>query len=290
MDWSKLPSLAALRAFEAAARHQSFSKAAAELNVTHAAISQHVRKLEAEFAETLIERQGRGVVATASGHALAQSLHAGFSTIADGVAQLHAASNLRPLNISTTPAFATNWLMPRIGAFWAKHPEVSVTINPSTDLIDIRRDGFDLAIRYGSGDWPDYNVELLTEGEFWVAAPPALLKGRRATCLQDVTDLPWLLESQMLERRALFQMENIEFEALDLTLLHTNGLVLSAALAGLGVIVQPKSIIEREVAAGTLVKVCELRQIGLGYYLVTLPNRAPKGLRTFTKWLKSAAK
>jgi LysR family transcriptional regulator, glycine cleavage system transcriptional activator len=286
MDWARIPSLAALRAFEAAARCQSFSKAARELNVTHAAIAHHVRSLEAEFSENLIVRQGRGVAVTSAGLQLADSLQSGFSIIADGVEKLRSQSEDRPLNISVTPAFATNWLMPRIGEFWAKYPEISLNINPSIGLVDIRKDGFDLAIRYGDGGWPNVKSELLTDGDFWVVSHPDLVKGRTVTCLPDVVGLPWLMESHMVERKAIVEREGIDFQQIELTLLNTNGLVLSAVAAGLGISVQPKSLVEREVEAGELTKICELNQKDLGYYMVVLPDRQPKGLRAFQSWLR----
>ncbi|WP_114286168.1 LysR family transcriptional regulator [Candidatus Halocynthiibacter alkanivorans] len=289
MDWTRIPSLAALRAFEAAARCQSFSKAARELNVTHAAIAHHVRSLEAEFSENLIVRQGRGVAVTPTGLQLAESLQSGFSIIANGVEKLRSQSEDRPLNISVTPAFATNWLMPRIGEFWAKHPEVSLNINPSISLVDIRKDGFDLAIRYGDGGWPNVKSELLTDGDFWVVSHPDLVQGRTVTCLPDVVGLPWLMESHMVERKAIVEREGIDFQQIKLTLLNTNGLVLSAVTAGLGISVQPKSLVEREVEAGGLIKICELNQENLGYYMVVLPDRQPKGLRAFQSWLRAKA-
>lgn len=289
MDWTRIPSLAALRAFEAAARCQSFSKAARELNVTHAAIAHHVRSLEAEFSESLIVRQGRGVAVTSVGLQLADSLQSGFSIIADGVDKLRSQSEDRPLNISVTPAFATNWLMPRIGEFWAKHPEISLNINPSISLVDIRIDGFDLAIRYGNGEWPKVKSELLTDGDFWVVSHPDLVKGKTVTCLPDVVGLPWLMESHMAERKAIVEQEGIDFQQIKLTLLNTNGLVLSAVAAGLGISVQPKSLVERDVASGGLIKICELNQQDLGYYMISLPDRQPKGLRAFQAWLRTKA-
>ncbi len=289
MDWTRIPSLAALRAFEAAARCQSFSKAARELNVTHAAISHHVRSLEAEFSESLIVRQGRGVAVTPTGLQLAESLQSGFSIIASGVEKLRSQSEDRPLNISVTPAFATNWLMPRIGEFWAKHPEISLNINPSIGLVDIRKDGFDLAVRYGDGRWPNVKSELLTDGDFWVVSHPDLVKGRTVNCLPDVVGLPWLMENNMMERKAIVEREGIDFQQIKLTLLNTNGLVLSAVTAGLGISLQPKSLVEREVEAGDLIKICELNQENLGYYMVVLPDRQPKGLRAFLSWLRAKA-
>ncbi len=289
MDWRKIPSLAALRAFEAAARCQSFSSAARELNVTPAAVAHHVRGLEADFSESLIVRKGRGVAVTTSGQILAEHLQSGFATIAEGVDLLRSQRENRPLNVAVTPAFAANWLMPRIGAFWTKHPDVSLNINPSTNLVDLRKDGFDMAIRYGDGQWPNVISEILTDGDFWVVARPDLIGDRKVRCLPDVVDLPWVMESTMLERRNIVEREGVDFEKIDLTLLNTNGLVLSAVASGLGVTLQPKSLVERQVEVGELAKICEVNQDGLGYYIVVQPDRNPPGLRAFQKWLHSNA-
>ena len=295
MDWSQIPSLAALRAFEAAARHGSFSAAARELNVTHAAIAHHVRSLEALFSDALIRRQGRGVAVTPAGQQLADGLKAGFGRIAETVAQLYDRAAKRPLALSTTPAFAEKWLMPRIGDFWAKHPEISINIRPSLELSDLRDQGFDISIRFGDGDWPGVEAVLLTDGDFWVVARPDLLAAhgdliaeRQVSCLADVVDLPWVMESHMLSRRGLIEREGLDLGCVDLTVYPTSGLVQSAVLAGLGLTVQPKSLVEALVARGELQNICTLSQPGVGYYMVTLPGRNPPGLKAFKAWLQAS--
>lgn len=290
MTLSKLPSLSALRAFEAAARLGSFTRAAEELNVTHAAIAHHVRSLEAEFSETLLVRQGRGMAPTVLGQQLANDLFDGFSKIGDGVEKLRENKVQRALNISVTPAFASNWLMPRIGEFWARHPEVELNINPTASLVDLKRDGFDMAIRYGAGNWQGTQQQKLSSGGFWVVAHPDLLTDRTASCLADVLDLPWMLEHQFDEHRAMLEREGVDFDGLRLKSLSTNELVLSAVKAGLGVTLQPRSLVEASILSGALVRVCTLRQEGLGYYMLTLPDRSPKGLRTLMKWLRDKAR
>lgn len=286
MDWRSLPSLAALRAFEAAARHQNLSQAARELNVTHAAISQHVRKLEEELGEPLLLRQGRGMALTDAGRLLADSLGNGFATIADGVAQVRQRGQDRAVQISVTPAFASHWLMPRIGAFWADHPEVTININPSMDLVDLRRDGVDLAVRYGDGNWPEVEAELLTDGEFIVVAHPDLLRGRQVNSLSDLVDLPWVMESHMMERRRIVEEEGIDLDAVNLTTMQTSGLVMSAVTAGLGVSVQPKSLIEAQIKDGLVVPLHRFTQSDLGYYILTPPGAVPQNAAIFRNWLR----
>ena len=289
MDWSRIPSLSALKAFEAAARHGSLSAAARELNVTHAAIAQHVRTLETELSQSLLQRQGRGVATTEAGRQLSEDLRDGFQRIADGIEAIRATTENRPLSITSTPAFASNWLMPRIGDFWALHPDIKVNINPSIELTDLRRDGFDLGLRFGDGNWPGLESELLTHGDFWVVSCPGFVKSDCVDCLADLSDLPWFVENQLLERRYLAMQDGLDIDALNITYLNTNALVIAATISGLGVSVQPKSLVERDVAAGALVKLCDLGGEENGYFAVTVPGRNPKGLTEFRRWLRKQA-
>ena len=290
MDWHKIPSLSSLRAFEATARLSSFSKAARELNVTHAAIAQHVRNLENYFSHQLVERQGRNMVVTEKGAALSESLKSGFATIADGVDRLQQFNEDRPINISMTPAFASNWLMPRICSFWEAHPEVTVNLNPSVKLIDMVNDGFDMTIRFGDGNWPNLNVEPLVTDEFLVVASPSLIKGRNVDCLADVQGLPWMFQTYMHERRTLVKSEGVDLDEANITMFETNELVLSAVRAGLGLSLQPAALVEQDIASEVFVKICKLKDRGLGYYMITRKDRETPALVKFQKWLRRIAK
>lgn len=287
MNWSRLPSLSALRAFEAAARHKSLSAAARELNVTHAAIAQHVRQLEADLSESLLFRSGRGVDTTEAGRRLAQYLNEGFDIIAQGVSELQRQKEDRPLSVSVTPSFAINWLMPRIGSFWRAHPDIPLNINPSIALVDLRREGFDLAIRFGDGQWPGLESKLLTQGEFWVVAAPGLNGGQLPGTLIEAGKLPWIMEAHMLEWRRVVEDAGLDMEQVDITVLETNEMVISATLAGLGVSVHPRNLVEREVANGTLTRLCTLPAQDLGYYVVALPGVRSANCRAFEKWLQA---
>ncbi|MEO1239955.1 MAG: LysR family transcriptional regulator, partial [Pseudomonadota bacterium] len=147
MDWRLIPPLSSLRAYEATLRTGSFSAAGRELNVTHAAISQHVRALEKRLGTALVVKDGLRLVPTATGEKLGEALTEGFSRIASGVIDIVDAEKARPLRVSLTPSFAETWLMPRLGGFWAAHPDIQLEIAPSTKSVDLLRDGFDMAIR-----------------------------------------------------------------------------------------------------------------------------------------------
>jgi len=289
MDWRTIPSLHALRAFEATSRLRSFSKAAAELNVTHAAIAQHVRALEAEFGESLVFRQGRGLALTDQGAAFAETLRSGFLGIETAVQDLRRKSDARPLNISATPTFAGQWLMPRIGDFWEKHPDITLNINPSIQLVDLGHDGYDMAIRYGAGDWPPFKSERLLNSDFCVVAKPELLQGRAVTCLNDVKDIPWLLENSIAERKKFLESAGVNFDEAIVKTFATDELALSALHAGLGMSLQKSELMRKQLADGTLVNVCDLGHDDLSYYIVTAQNTRHKDLDVFKTWLLKMA-
>ncbi|PTX58111.1 LysR family glycine cleavage system transcriptional activator [Litoreibacter ponti] len=290
MKWSELPSLAALRAFEATARLNGFSAAARELNVTHAAIAQHVRALEADLGVSLVFRSGAGMALTEQGRGLAASLGDGFRQIADGVALVRARKEDQPLNISLTPSFAENWLMPRIGAFWAEHPEIKVALNPSMDLVDLRRDGFDMSIRYGRGDWPGVDAEMLVHANFVIVGTPEMAEHVQGRNVLALGELPWVFETGREELIVWAQSVGLGECALDSIEVPTNSMAMSATRAGARISIQNKAVVERDLAEGRLVCLHEEAPSRLGYYLVRPPGIRSNRLKIFERWLKSVAK
>jgi len=287
MDWRDIPSLSALRAFEATARHKSFSAAARELNVTHAAIAQHVRGLEAFFAESLVFRSGSGLELTQAGRNLSDQLREGFETIAAGVKDLRDAGTSKPLKIALTPTFAENWLMPRVGAFWREHPEIELVLVPGVNLVDLRRDGFDLAIRYGHGKWDGLKVEKLVSANHVVVGTPELVAGLPKGDLAALCELPWVFEAGRPEQRVWAAEMGLDFSCMRLTELSTNSLVLSAARSGYGLSVQARALIETDLNRDTLHCVYEAAEGPLGYYMLTRPGFISPALKTFITWLHS---
>jgi len=286
MDWRNIPSLAGLRAFEATARLSSFSAAGRELNVTHAAIAQHVRGLEGFFAQSLLFRQGRKMELTPSGQRLAAALSDGFLTIQAGVNDLRDETEDRPLNIALTPTFAESWLMPRLGAFWAEHPDIELALLPGRKLVDLRRDGVDLAIRYGNGVWPSYQCELLISANFVVVASKDYIGGRQIDCLNDLVDDKWLIETDRRELLLWASEHGFDLENLDTTEFPTATLVHIAARAGYGVAIMVDAVVERDLEDGALVSLFSAESGTLGYYLVTRKEAVSKKLTVFIKWLK----
>ncbi len=288
MDWRDIPSLSALRGFEAAARLKSLSGAARELNVTHAAVAQHVRALEERFGCALLVRDGRGMKPTPEGAMLAAGLSEGFGQIAGAVRDL-ARDEDRPLRIAMTPSFAENWLMPVIGRFWAAHPEIRLELIPGNALVDLRADGIDLAIRYGRGGWPGTDPEPLVSAGHVVVATPELVGGGPVVCLDDLEDKHWLMEKQRPEEQLWAQEQGLDLDAVRLSEFDTNTMLLQAVREGAGVSIVPEAIVARDLARGRLVALCRAEETGLAYHLVLRPGPVPKALRVFMRWLRAVA-
>lgn len=290
MDWRDIPSLAALRAFEAAARLGSLSEAARALNVTHAAIAAHVRALEAEFGQPLLRRSGRGMVPTPAGADLARDLGNGFAEIAVAVRALRQGREDRPVILTTTPSFAETWLMPRLAAFWSAHPEVPLSVQTSHHLVDLRRDGVDIAIRYGRGPWPGLDGQVLTAatmvvvgrtGRHPVPADPTAPEAWAALAGQ-----PWLLDASHREFMLQLRRMGIEPDRLRAKQLVSNALILPACRAGAGVSAQPLALVERDVAEGRLQILAQQADSAMAYHLLHLPGPLSRRAQTLVTWLR----
>jgi LysR family glycine cleavage system transcriptional activator len=286
----RLPSPTALRAFEAAARAGGFSAAGRELNVTHAAVAQQVRALEAHLGLSLLYREGRGLKLTDEGARLAAALSESFRTIADAIAELAEADRARPLRISVTHSFATQWLMPRLGGFWARHPEIAVSLHPDNRVVDLAAQRMDLAIRCGRGSWPAVEVELLTPTHFTVVGAPALLGDATALTPAEMARFPWVIESGWPEQLAWLRSLGIDPESLETHEVPTEDLALSAARQGYGLHVELSTLLDDEIASGRLRAVYTSRpEDGMSYWLVTRPGPKKPALKILLRWLKSVA-
>lgn len=288
VNWRDFPSLTALRAFEAAARLQSFSLAARELNVTHAAVAQQVRALETDLGRELIFRQGRGMALTVEGARLAQALAEGFRGIAQAVDEVKAAVPGAPVRVSLTPAFAAQWLMPRLKGFWAAHPAVPISLHPEKRLVDLRREGIDLGIRFGDGTWPGLDVQFLTAARYVIVGSPALLKGRRNLTTAELSALPWVIEQNWPEALAWLRSFGLKPDAMAISYIPTEELALSAARQGYGLHVEAAALLQQDVDSGVLEVVGTIKDDSLAYYLVSRPGPKRPELATFIKWLKAA--
>lgn len=285
MDWREIPSLPALRAFEAAARAGSFSAAARELNVTHAAITQHVRALETHFGTSLLNRAGKGMALTDAGTRLAADLSGGFTQIIRAVRKLAEETADSPLKLTVTPSFADNWLMPRLSDFWEKHPEITLTMTPDNTVSDLRRDGYDLAIRYGMGGWPGLDSTFLVSADYVIVSAPALVKGRKTGSFDDLQDIPWIFEKMHREHRTWAIGRGLDLACCQLKELATLNMVLAAVRAGAGISVVSRALVVDDLKTGRLIAISEEKRDGLGYYACTLGGVPSAKVKTFKDWL-----
>jgi LysR family transcriptional regulator, glycine cleavage system transcriptional activator len=283
-----MPSLAALRGFDAVARHGGYTDAAAALNVTEAALRQHVRHLEAFLGQVLIERRGRGIALTDVGGAFAAAIRQGFDALFAAVDAILGEDTRRPLKVALTPAFAENWLLPRLGEFWARHPEIEIELMPSLKLEDLRAGRFDMAIRYGQGSWPGCKSTLLASAAHTVVARPEIALACPIRDVADLRHLHWLFESDRREHRLWAEKHGIDFDAEHNRRYPTNSLVLSALRAGQGVALQARALIQRDLDSGFLTEVYAEPSSALGYYIVTQSKPRPP-LGKFIGWLREVA-
>ncbi len=285
MEWRSLPPLSALRAFAAFAETGSVTAAGDALGVSHAAISQQLRTLESHLDVALLDRSGRGLRLTEAGGALAQSLRGGFALIGEGVAQVTAAQETRPLHISVTPNFAASWLMPRLPRFRASHPEIDLMIDPTPELVTLTPDGIDMAIRYGAGGWPGVECDLLWTSAMVVVGAPSLVKGIAPGDTRALADLPWIEEFGMSEA-SRWRYRMMGETRRGSTLQVPGNLLLDGARDGQGVTVVPRRFVERDIAAGRLCILHEEEVAETGYHIVTRPGVLRAPLKAFVAWLR----
>ncbi len=289
IDWRALPPLSSLRAFAAVAELGGFSQAARALNVTHAAVAQQVRALEQVLDTPLVARNGRGMALTAEGQQLAQALTDGFGSIATGVAALRAGGSDRPVRITLTASFATQWLMPRLKEFWDKHPDIALSLHPDARVLDLRRDGMDLGIRYGNGDWQGVNSRFLAPARMAVAAAPDLLEGRTALSVTEMQEMEWILARDWPEQENYLKSLGLKPEALSRTEFVNEELSLAAARQGLGLVVESLALMEDDLEEGRLTLLHDSKDRLPAYFIVTQPGPQRAATRAFLKWLEQAA-
>jgi len=183
----RLPSLNALKAFEAAARQESFTKAAQELCVTQGAVSQQVKGLEEALGVHLFLRERQRLIITAAGQSYLEVVRDAFDRLAMGTERLLQREKSGTLTVTTSPNFAAKWLVHRLRNFSEMHPDIDLRISASMQHVDFAREDIDLAIRHGHGQWPGLHVTQLCTEQLFPVCSPALLKGRNA--LRSLRDL-----------------------------------------------------------------------------------------------------
>jgi LysR family glycine cleavage system transcriptional activator len=288
-DWRSLPSLTSLRALAATAELRSFSQAARVLNVTHAAVAQQVRGLEDQLGRSLVQRDGRGVSLTADGEQLAAALSEGFAAMQRGLEALREAEVDRPVRVTLTTSFAAQWLMPRLKDFWARYPDIGVSLHPDTRVVDLHRERMDLGIRYGNGDWPGVEATYLASARLVIAGAPSLIGDRQALSAQDMAGMDWILSRSWAEQDAYLASIGLDPAALSRTDISNEELAIAAARQGLGLVVESAALIESDVHDRRLRIVHESPERLPAYFIVNLPGPQRIAVRSFLKWLRQRA-
>ncbi len=288
MIWADLPSLNALRAFAAAAESGSYSRAGAVLNVSHAAVSQQVKALEVRLGVTLAVRKGRGIALTAEGTALARDLAAGFATIQRGVEALTGADAMRPVQVTMSPAFAVSWLMPRIVDFQQLHPEITLMLNPTGEVMELKPGGIDMAIRYRDTRELDTEVSPVLIADMVVVATPSLIGAQAIAEPAMLLDMPWLQELGTNEVSEWFVRHGVIPER-PIKITHMPGnLIMEAVRRGDGITNTARPFVAEEIRSGQLIELFSDSAFGT-YYIQTRPGVLRPPVRAFVKWLKRQA-
>jgi LysR family transcriptional regulator, glycine cleavage system transcriptional activator len=290
-----LPSLNGLRAFEAAARHMSFTRAASELNVTQTAISHQIRRLEEQLGLTLFIRRNRTLELTREARDYLPSIRSAFEDLHRATARLRRADPDGPLTVSTTASLATKWLVLRVAAFQDANPGIEVRITTSTHLVDFRREEVDIAVRYGHGLWPGLRADWLMAEHIFPVCSPALLNDDRP--LRSPEDLAHHTLLHTTVSREDWQLW-LTAAGLPPAIATRRGMTfdhgfmaIQAAMEGLGVALGRFHLVEADIAAGRLVAPFDMvLPQDAGYYVVTPESTAdtPKIAR-FREWLIESA-
>lgn len=275
----RLPSLTSLTAFEAAARHRSFKRAAEELNVTPGAISRQVKSLEDELGVALFVRTQADLVLTAEAEALYAVLSHVFSRAAEAVASIRSGNRTQRVTLACTNAFATRWLMPRMGDFWRRYPEITVDHLISDDARDFRRTEVDLRIRYGFGAWPDETSTLLLDETIYPISSPGYARQHAAATAADVPELSLLhvdwVDADWTGWDELLRRASIPHGPLPGRRFSSFAITLQACIEEQGLAVGWHRLVSDLVASGQIVPFTDLRIASPGsYYLTWNANRA----------------
>ncbi|MFQ5773682.1 MAG: transcriptional regulator GcvA [Kiloniellaceae bacterium] len=290
----RLPPLNWLRAFEAAARHMSFTGAAKELNVTQAAVSQQVKQLEDWLGTPLFSRLPRRLALTDAGLAYLPTLRYAFDHLAAGTEDLFGTGRGGPVSVRVTSSLTYMWLVPRLGWFFQAHPEISLRLTTTMEGLEFGQEGVDIEIRYGGGDWPGVRAERLFWEKLFPVCAPALLDGpapletpqdlARHTIIHVIGEPEnWQMWLQAAGASGLASRHSVQF---DLHMMATH-----AAIAGIGVALGLSPMVDDALADGRLVAPFDVRIPARDAHFVVTREEAigRSEAQAFKTWLVAEA-
>lgn len=287
-DLRRLPNLAALRAFEAAARHQNFSRAAEEIHVTHGAISHQVRSLEEDLGFALFTRHGKRIAITEEGERFAATIRKSLMEIAAATEAIKNRASHKRLTISTLPSFASRWLAPRLGKFIDLHPDTEVVLQSSGHLTDLFREQVDVGIRFGAGRYPGLAVEKLMGDYYYPVVSPRYNGGKlpaspeelgRCTLLRSFDDEQWT---------PWFQAAGVDLaEPSGGVLFQDLSMLVRLASSGGGIALVRHVVAMQEIMSGELVQLFDVTvRSAYSYYFACTPQALQKPqVQAFRVWL-----
>ena len=291
-----LPPLNALRTFEAAARHLSFTRAADELCVTQAAVSHQVKQLESHLGVALFTRLPRRIALTPAGHAWASALFDVFAALLEANRRLRAPLRAdRPMvSVSVIPSLGARWLVPRLGRFLSSHPGVDVRISPTEHLVDFAAEAVDVGIRYGRGHYPGLFTEKLADDALVVVCAPSLRARRPLSRLADLRAHVLLHDDARDAWPRWLRARGVSgVDAERGPVLTDSSMLVEAATRGQGVALARWSLITDDLATGRLVAPFpRVRPTprGLAYYIACPRDRlARPEVAALVEWLRAEA-
>lgn len=289
----RFPPLHAVRTFVVAAQHQSFSRAAQELHVTHGAVSRQIKSLEEYLGVALFERRVRQVVLTVEGQAFYAQTDAGLTLIGNAATALRARSATRVVRVNVRPSFAVRWLIPRLPDFVAKYPGIEPEVVTSLAAPSQAAEGFDVAVRRGLQGWPAaLQLVPYLEDEALAVASPSLLQGA-CRPMESACDLAAFVLLCSRSRKGDWddwcRQAGIERPqaAGQLYLDHLH-LILQAAVDGLGVAMAPRSLWGNDLKQGRLVSLLPQHRVPLERYYYSIAAEPREEVRLFVRWLEEA--
>jgi len=283
---TRIPPFSALRAFEALARLERVTAVAKELNLTHGAISHQIKSLEDMVGVPLFDRQSRSMTLTEAGRMYAYQVRQSLEDLGQATSQLREAVNQKLLSLSVLPSFAMHWLLPRMADFRDRHPDVHLNWNAGLQFMSFEKTRIDAALRFGHGEWPDLQSELLMGDSLVVVAAPDLVQNTSFKNGKALWKFPWLHAGESWVSWLVQASLNADPAPMVMQFTDSTHLI-EAAKRGLGMALTRRSIAHELLQSGELTRVSPVEPTHHSSYYLVWPHRSRPNpsLRLFRDWL-----